>query len=319
MVNIGELEVFVRVVQAGSFSAAARELDLTPSAVSKQIARLEDRLGARLLNRTTRRLNATEVGSAFYERCARILADMAEAEQAVIDLHEAPRGQLRMSLPLSFGRLHIVPLIPDFLASYPEVRIDISFNDRLVDLIEEGMDLAVRVGELTDSSLIARRLAPNRRVVCGSPAYFARAGRPERPSELADHNCLVYTYRASRHDWRFRGPDGGEEAVRVSGNLETNEAEALRAAVLGGVGIGLLPLWLVGHDLRAGRLEEVLPCYHAPDSAIYAVYPAGRHLSPKVRAFVDLLAARFTGRESWCLDDGRRVVPAQIAGTPPTS
>lgn len=317
--NVDELEVFVRVVQAGSFSAAARELDLTPSAVSKQIARLEDRLGARLLNRTTRRLNATEVGSAFYERCARILTDMAEAEQAVIDLHAAPRGLLRMSLPLSFGRLHIVPLIPEFLASYPEVRIDISFNDRLVDLIEDGLDLAVRVGELSDSSLIARRLAPNRRAVCGSPAYFERVGRPERPSDLSDHNCLVYTYRTLRHDWRFRGPGGGEETVRVAGNLETNEAEALRTSVLAGVGIGLLPLWLVGHDLKAGRLEEVLPGYHAPDSAIYAVYPAGRHLSPKVRAFVDLLAARFSGRPSWCLDGDPAVSGAETAGSTPRS
>ena len=317
--NAGELEVFVRVVQAGSFSAAARGLDLTPSAVSKQIARLEDRLGARLLNRTTRRLNATEVGSAFYERCARILADMAEAEQAVIDLHGAPRGLLRISLPLSFGRLHIVPLIPDFLAKYPEVRIDLSFNDRMVDLIEEGMDLAVRVGELSDSSLIARRLAPNRRVVCAVPAYIERAGRPERPADLKDHNCLVYTYRALRHDWRFRGPDGQEETVRVSGNLESNEAEALRASVLGGVGLGLLPLWLIGQDLASGRLLEVLLDYHAPDSAIYAVYPPGRHLSPKVRVFVDLLAAFFTGWEAWCGGDTARGSSNESADTPPTS
>jgi len=319
MINIGELEVFVRVVQAGSFSAAARQLDLTPSAVSKQIARLEDRLGARLLNRTTRRLNATEVGSAFYERCARILADMAEAEQAVIDLHEAPRGLLRMSLPLSFGRLHIVPLIPEFLAAYPEVRIDLSFNDRMVDLIEEGMDLAVRVGELSDSSLIARRLAPNRRVVCGSPSYFEQADRPEQPSDLSSHNCLVYTYRALRHEWRFRGPNGDEEMVRVSGRLESNEAEALRASVLAGVGLGLLPLWLVGHDVKAGRLLEVLPDYHVPDSAIYAVYPAGRHLSPKVRAFVDLLAARFSSRQSWCMNDEEVASNSEIAESATTS
>ena len=295
MDSLNAMEVFVRVVQAGSFSAAARALDLTPSAVSKQIGRLEDRLGARLMNRTTRQLSLTEVGAGYYERASRILADIAEAERAVADLHGAPRGTLRLNLPHFFGRRYVVPLIPDFVAAHPEVRIHVTLNDRFVDLVEEGVDLAVRIGELQDSSLIARRLVANRRVVCGAPDYFARHGRPRVPAELEGHNCLVYTYRASRNDWHFTTPEGGEEVVTVAGNLEANEAEALYSLVLAGFGIGLLPLWLVGPDLEAGRLEQACPGYHGPDSEISVVYPPGRHLSPKVRAFVDFLVERFAG------------------------
>jgi DNA-binding transcriptional LysR family regulator len=300
MDSLSAMELFVQVVQSGSFSAAARSLDLTPSAVSKQISRLEDRLAARLITRTTRQFNLTEEGRAYYERSTRILADVAEAEQAVSQIQGVARGLLRLNLPVAFGRRHVAPLLPAFLAGHPELTIDLTLNDRYVDLVEEGVDLAVRIGELEDSSLIARRLAPNRRVVCGAPAYFENRPRPERPAELEAHNCLVYTYRASRNDWRFHGPGGSDEVVQVAGNLEANNAEALSAALLGGLGLGLLPLWLVGDDLNSGRLVEVLKRYHAPDSAIYAVYPPGRHLSPKVRSFVDFLAARFARREAWC-------------------
>lgn len=300
MDSLNAMEVFVRVVQAGSFSAAARSLDLTPSAVSKQIGRLEDRLAARLINRTTRQLKLTEVGAAFFERSTRILADVAEAEQAVVDLHGAPRGVLRLNVPAAFGHLHIAPLLPEFLALYPEVTVDLSFNDRFIDLVEEGVDVVIRIGELADSSLIARRLAPNRRVVCGTPAYLQAKGAPRVPEDLERHNCLVYTYRASRNDWRFSGPDGEEMVVHVSGNLEANNAEALRVTVLEGLGLALLPLWLVGEDLKAARLVEVLPDYHAPDSSIHAIYPPGRHLSPKVRSFVDFLAEKFAGTSAWC-------------------
>ena len=316
MDNLNAMEVFVRVVQAGSFSAAARALDLTPSAVSKQIGRLEDRLAARLINRTTRQLKLTDVGAAFYERCTRILADIAEAEQAVVDLHGAPRGVLKLNVPGAFGRLHIAPLIPEFLARYPEVTVDLGFNDRFIDLVEEGVDVVIRIGELADSSLIARRLAPNRRVVCGAPSYFQARGLPQVPEDLAQHNCLVYTYRASRNDWRFRGPDDSESVVQVSGNLESNNAEALRATVLQGLGVALLPLWLVGEDLKAGVLVEVLPDYHAPDSSIHAIYPPGRHLSPKVRGLVDFLAEKFSGAGAWCAAERW---PAQADSRPPLS
>jgi DNA-binding transcriptional LysR family regulator len=311
--NLSEMAVFARVVQSGGFSAAARDLNLTPSAVSKQIGRLEDRLGARLLNRTTRRQSLTEVGAAFYQRCSRILADVSEAEQAVIDLQGVPRGTLRVNLPVAFGRLRVMPLIPKFLAANPELRIELTFNDRMVDLVEEGVDLAIRVGELRESSLIARRLAPNRRVVCGAPGYFQRAGTPERPADLRGHACLVYSYRAARNTWRFQGPAGAEEVVQVSGKLDSNDGESLRAAALAGLGIGLLPLWLIGEDLCAGRLVHVMTAYHAPDNAVYAVYPPGRHLSPKVRGFVDLLARHFAGRDPWT--HGRAAEPPVSGGS----
>ncbi len=289
MDNVSEMEVFVRVVQAKSFSEAARSLGLSPSAVSKQIGRLEDRLGARLLNRTTRQLSLTEIGAAFHERAERIVADIAEAERAVSHLHGAPRGLLKVNAPVAFGIDHLAPLLPGFMAGNPEVAVDLSVNDRFVDLVEEGIDIAIRIGELADSSLIARRLAANRRVVCAAPAYLDRRGRPSGTADLKAHNCLVYTYRQQRRDWHFDGPNG-HEIVTVSGDLETNNAQVLRMAALGGLGIVLLPLWLVGQDLTEGRLIEVLPQYHVPDSSIYAVWPAGRHLSPKVRAFVDHIA-----------------------------
>lgn len=303
MNSLSSMDLFVQVVQSGSFSAAARALDLTPSAVSKQISRLEDRLTARLITRTTRQFKLTEEGRAYYERSTRILADVAEAEQAVSQIQGVARGSLRVNLPVAFGRLHVAPLLPAFLADHPKLSIDLTLNDRYVDLVEEGVDVALRIGELKDSSLIARRLAPNRRIVCGAPAYFEGRRLPERPADLEAHNCLVYTYRASRNDWRFLGPDGSDQVVQVTGNLEANNAEALSAALLGGLGLGLLPLWLVGSDLKSGRLMELLKDYHAPDSAIYAVYPPGRHLSPKVRSFVDFLAARFARKEAWCASE----------------
>ncbi|MGO1119467.1 LysR family transcriptional regulator [Rhodovibrionaceae bacterium A322] len=299
MDNISEMEVFVRVVQAKSFSGAARNLGLSPSAVSKQIGRLEDRLGARLLNRTTRQLSLTEVGSAFFQRSERIITDVSEAELAVSHLHGAPRGTLRVNAPVSYGRRHIAPLIPEFLDGHDEVQLDLTVNDRFVDLVEEGVDVAIRIGELADSSLIARKLAPNRRLVCASPDYLAKHGTPKQPTDLADHNCMTYTYRAQRHEWHFDGPSG-HEVVTVNGDMETNNAEVLHAAVLGHHGICLLPLWLAGEDLCAGRLVELMPDYKVPDSAIYAVYPHNRHLSPKVRSFVDFLAEHLDRRtQDW--------------------
>ena len=291
--NFSEMSVFVRVAQEGSFSAAARRLDLTPSAVSKQIGRLEERLGARLFNRTTRQISLTDVGQAFFARADRILGDLAEAERAVTDMAGNPRGLLRVSVPVAFGRMHLAPRLPRFLAANDEVQIDLTLNDRFADLVEEGFDLALRIGELADSSLIARKLAPNRRLVVAASSYLEAHGRPERPPDLLDHNCLTYTYRAQRHDWEFHGPQGREQ-IRVSGNLEANDAGALREAVLAGLGVALLPLWLVGEDIRDGRLEVVLPDYPAPDSAIYAVYAPGRFLSPKVRRFVDFLVEEVT-------------------------
>lgn len=293
MDSLEGLPVFVRTVREGSFSAAARALDLSPSAVSKQISRLEDRLSVRLFNRTTRRLSLTEEGTAFYERASRILADLEDAAAAVSSLRSTPRGRLRVTMPSGFGILHFLPALPDFLARYPELDLDIDVNDRFVDLVEEGFDVALRIGELQDSSLIGRRLSANHRILAAAPHYLQARGAPRRIGELADHNCLVYTYRAQRHDWHLLDETDAEIVVTVSGNVETNNPTILRASALAGVGLVLLPLWLIGPDLKAGRLVQVLPQYHGPDSAIRVVYPPGRHLSARVRCFVDFLVERF--------------------------
>ncbi len=287
------LPVFIRVVREGSFSAAARGLDLTPSAVSKQIGRLEDRLTVRLFNRTTRRLNLTEEGAAFYERASRILADLEDAAESVSSLKAVPRGRLRVTLPTAFGILHLLPALPDYLARYPEVTLEIDLNDRFVNMVEEGFDLALRVGDLEDSSLIGRRLATSRRVLAAAPAYLAGRRVPQRPSDLAEHDCLIYTYRAQRHDWHLVDEKGKECVISVTGKIETNNPMMLREAALSGLGVLLLPLWIIGPDLKAGRLQRILPSHHWPDNAIHAVYPPGRHLSAKVRSFVDFLVERF--------------------------
>jgi len=292
MEDFAGLAVFAQVVEARSFSAAARSLGMSKSAVSKQVARLEDRLGARLLNRTTRRLSLTEVGAAFYERCARIVSELEEAELAVTQLSSEPRGTLKLNAPVTFGQLQIAPAVPELLARHPELRIDMLLSDRVVDLVEEGFDVAIRIGPLPDSTLVARRLAPDRRVVCGTPGYLERHGRPRTPADLEAHNCLGYSFLGAQSEWRFRGPRG-ERAQRVRGNFQANNGEVLRAALLQGLGLALMPTFIVGRDLSAGRLEAVLEEHELPPGGVYAVYPHGRHLSPKVRALVDFLATRF--------------------------
>lgn len=297
MEEFAGLAVFAQVVEARSFSAAARSLGMSKSAVSKRVARLEDRLGARLLNRTTRRLSLTEVGAAFYERCARIVSELEEAELAVTHLSSEPRGTLKLNAPVTFGQLQIAPAVPELLARHPELRIDMLLSDRVVDLVEEGFDVAIRIGTLPDSTLVARRLAPDRRVVCATPGYLERYGRPHTPADLEAHNCLGYSFLGAQSEWRFRGPRG-ERAQRVRGNFQANNGEVLRAALLQGLGLALMPTFIVGRDLAAGRLEAVLEEHELAPGGVYAVYPHGRHLSPKVRAFVDFLADRFT-RAPW--------------------
>lgn len=293
MENLEGLPIFVRAVREGSFSAAARALGLTPSAVSKQIGRLEDQLAVRLFNRTTRRLSLTEEGAAFYERTSRILTDLEDAAAAVSSLRGVARGRLRVTMPIAYGVTHLLPKLPDFLARHPEMTLEIDLNDRIVNMIEEGFDVAVRVGELQDSSLIGRRLAANRRVLAAAPAYLAGRAAPQDPQGLAGHNCLIYTYRAQRHDWHLVDAAGAETVVTIAGSIETNNSMMLRAAALAGLGVVLLPLWIIGPDLKAGRLQRLLPDYHWPDSAIHVVYPPGRHLSARVRAFVDFLVEQF--------------------------
>lgn len=292
------MRLFARVVETGSFSGAARELRLSKSAISKHVRALEDGLGVRLLNRTTRRLSPTEEGRTYYEWCVRIGADVAEAEQAVAQLHGEPRGTLRVNAPMSFGILHLGPALGDFLGLHPALSVDLTLNDRYVDVVEEGFDVAIRIGELTDSSLIARKLAVSRRIVCAAPGYFARHGVPKTPADLRNHNCLTYSYlRAAAREWRLVGPEG-EVSVTVSGTLSANNGDVLRAALVGGVGIGWEPDFIVGEDIRAGRLTSVLEDY-VDEIGVYALYPPGRHQSAKLRVFVDFLADRFGPSPSW--------------------
>jgi DNA-binding transcriptional LysR family regulator len=301
--HLAAMAVFTRVVEERSFTAAARALGLSKSAVSKQVSRLEDRLGVRLLNRTTRRLSLSEAGEAFYERCRRVLAEAEAAEAAVSHLAAAPRGTLRVNAPMSFGLQHVVPALPKFLGRYPEIDVDLALNDRYVDLVEEGYDVGVRIGRLADSSLIARRLARSRRLAVAAPAYLRRRGSPTHPSDLRRHDCLTYAYQAERAgQWRFRGADGAVR-VEVGGRLRANNGDALREAVLAGMGIALLPTFIAGDDLRAGRLVELLPGWREEsEGEVHAVYPAMRNLSPKVRVFVDFLVDRFGDPPYW--DEG---------------
>lgn len=291
-----DLRLFTYVVSTGNFSEAGRALGLAPAVVSKRIARLERALGVRLLQRTTRQVTPTGEGNAFHRHALRVLADLEAAEAAIAVGDMVPRGRLRVTAPASFGRLHIAPLVAPFLERYPEIELDLSLTDGIVDLVEEGLDLAIRIDQPRDSSLIARRLAPNRRVLCAAPAYLERHGRPERPQDLGRHNCLTLHNQVV---WTLESPEG-EERVRVSGNLHTNNAEVLREAVVAGAGIARKSTWDVGHLLRSGELVPVLPG-HAVSShvAIHAMYPSARFLAPRVRAFIEYLGDAFGHPPYW--------------------
>ncbi|MDE0727600.1 MAG: LysR family transcriptional regulator [Alphaproteobacteria bacterium] len=297
MDNLNEMAVFAKVVEHRGFSAAAA-LGVSKSAVSKQVGRLEDRLGARLLNRTTRNLSLTEVGEVFYERCARIVEEARAAADEVGSLAAAPRGRLRVNAPMTFGTLHLGPVIAGFLEVQPEIEVDLVLDDRFIDLVAEGFDVAVRVAALADSSLIVRRLAPSRAVLCAAPSYLERHGRPENPEDLRQHNCFGYLYRDSGTDWALTGAKG-PVTIPLRGNLRANNGEVLRDVALAGAGIVALPSFVVGEALRAGQLVELLPECVPQTHDIYAVYPHRRHLTPKVRAFVDFLVARFGPQPYW--------------------
>jgi len=293
-----EMTVFVTAVDAGNFSAAARVLGLTPSAVSKQISRLESRLGARLLNRSTRRTSLTDVGRDFYERSRLILAEIDEAERAVGHASDEPRGTLRVTASISFVQRQIVPLVPEFVARFPDVRVDMVVSDRVIDMVDEGIDVAVRVSAPADSALIARQLVPDRRVVCAAPEYLAAHGTPTTPEELVAHNALIYSTVYS-DTWRFGG-SSGPTAVRVSSNFAANSGEAIRDLALQGAGIARLATFLVGPDIKAGRLIELLPDWHDPQqNIIHAVYPSRRLVPPSTRAFVDFLVEKLTPVPPW--------------------
>lgn len=280
------IEAFVQVVDQGSFSRAAETLGVSKSHVSRQVSTLETRLDAQLLIRTTRKLTLTEVGSAFYQRCTGLLDGLREAEQAVMELQEKPRGNLRLTTVGGFGEDFVVPAALKFMERYPEVRVHVEFTNRLVDLISEGYDLAIRSGILQDSSLIARRIANRNLMICGSPAYFERYGRPTDINALVNHNCLLGT----QPTWRFR--QGGRNFdLKVDGNWRSNSGRALLRAACDGIGLTQLPHFYVSHAVAAGELESVLDNFRPEDAAFWAVYPHNRHLSAKVRLFINFLVA----------------------------
>ncbi len=295
------LRAFVAVAEAQSFSGAARELRIAKSAVSRQVSDLESDLGARLLHRTTRSLSLTEAGRAYFERATRILADLDDANRAVGDLQAAPRGRLRISAPMSFGFLHLMPALSDFMARFPDVVVDMEMNDRFVDLVNEGFDVAIRIANLPDSSLIARQLAPARRVICASPKYLSAYGAPGSPNDLKTHVCLFNSNLPSAREWRFVSADGGPLPVTVNGRLSVNNGDAIRIAALRGQGLANLPTFIVGADLQSGALATVLDSFVAQDLSISAVYPHSRHLSPTVRALIDFLVDRFGPEPYWDL------------------
>jgi DNA-binding transcriptional LysR family regulator len=301
MKDLTGMAIFARVAEAKSFSVAARRLNLSKSVVSKHVAKLEKSLGARLLNRTTRRLSLTEIGTVFYEHCARIVEEAEEAELAVNHFGSAPRGTIKVNASVEFGTVHVAPALPVFLAKYPEVSIDMTLSDRFVDMAEEGYDVAIRSAWRDEPglNLVARELAPSGRKVCAAPDYFKRHGIPQAPSDLVHHNCLIYTSSGGKGEWwRFVGPEG-EISVPVTGNLRINDNEALWRAVLGGGGIALLPTFLIGEDLQRGALQAALIDYTPLERSVYAVYLPNRHLSPKVRMFIDFLVARFGPQPYW--------------------
>ncbi|OJH38884.1 hypothetical protein BON30_21935 [Cystobacter ferrugineus] len=298
MDQVESMRVFVQVIGSGSFAGAARRLRLSPGMVGKHVRALEDRLGAMLLHRTTRRLRLTEVGERYYRRCTAILADIDDAEREARARQATPRGLVRLSAPVSFGVLHLAAALGDFVAAHPAVTLDIGLTDQFVDLMAEGHDLALRIGQLGDSSLMARRLAPCRMVACASPEYLQRHGAPESPEALARHDCLYYTATAGPGRWRFVRKKR-EHVVQVTGGVIANSMDLLRVLAVSGRGIVLGPTFVLGADLASGRLVPVLDGYELPALTIHAVYPPGRNVPAKVRAVIDFLATRFGPEPSW--------------------
>jgi DNA-binding transcriptional LysR family regulator len=299
MEEVAGMAIFARVVEASSFSAAARRLGLSKAAVSKHVARLERRLGARLLNRTTRRLSLTEVGRAFYEHCARLVSEAEAAELEVSQLRSEPRGLLKVATSVAFGNLHIAPAIAEFLKRYPEVSVQMSMDDSVMDLAKEGYDVAVRMSSDPPPNVVARRLAPVRWVLCASPQYLQKRGTPRTPADLVGHNCLFYSHLEHGNHWHFRSASG-EVNVRITGSFSVHSSLALREVMLSGLGIGSLPTFTVWRDIHEGAATVLLPDYELlGGNAFYAVYLPTRHVVPKVRAFIDFLVERFSPEPYW--------------------
>lgn len=286
------IKSFVRTVETGSFSAVARELETTQPTISKQIAALEEYLDVQLLTRSTRKLHLTEAGEQFYLYCQQILDTVAAAE-ASVGKRQKPTGNLRINCPVSFGQLQIVPRLAAFLSRYQDIKIDLIMSDRFVDLVEEGVDLAIRIGTHPDSSLIGDRIGITRRITVGATSYFRAAGEPRSPQELVHHNCIVYTRLSTGNEWHFQKSNGSTTVVKVQGNLRVDNSVGVREAVLSGLGIAVSPIWLFGDEINSGRLKLILPDYQPTPLPIMAVYRRGRFQPAKVRCFIDFLASEF--------------------------
>lgn len=296
MRSITDMEVFIRTVRCGSLSAAARTMDLTPAAVSYRLDKLEGSLGTRLLHRTTRRLTLTEDGSEYLRQAERMISELEKVEAAVSRRDEVPQGTLKVTMPSSFGRQHIAPVMPKFLKHHPMVRLNLIMSDEMIDIMGQGVDVAIRICELQDSEFIARKLAPDRRVVCASPDYLERHGTPAKPSDLASHNCLVLSQQPY---WTFKGPQGLER-VKVAGNFECNNGEAIREAALSGLGIALKATWDIAGAIKTGRLCTILDDYPiSSDTSVWAIYPSRRNVPAKVTAFIAFMKEHFSSRPHW--------------------
>lgn len=298
MDKLTSIRAFTKVVAHGSYSEAARELRLSRSAVSKHVSDLEQELGVQLLNRTTRSASPTESGQAYYERCLAILADLEEADLTVTRAQAEPRGMLRVNAPMSFGTLHLGRAVADFMERYPELQIQLILSDQLIDPVQEGFDVTLRIADLPSSSLVARKIVPASRVLCAAPRYLERRGTPEHPDDLRAHDCLSYGHLATGNQWKLTGLDG-DHWIPIPWTLCTNNAEVLRDVAVKGRGIALLPTFIAGADLQRGTLRSVLAGYKAPELSLYAIYPPNRHLSVKVRVFIDFLVERFGQRSDW--------------------
>jgi DNA-binding transcriptional LysR family regulator len=292
MDQLNAMRAFVAVAESGHFAQASERLGASRTMASKLVMDLEAHLGQRLLNRTTRRVSLTELGAAYLERCRDILAAIEEAEREITAQASEPVGRLRVTAPMSFGVSHVAPQIAVYTARHPRVSVDLVLNDRLVDLVEEGYDLAIRIGRLADSSLVAKRIGVTRLITCASPAYLAAHGRPKTPADLAQHECLLYSYASAGAVWTFSGV-GGEETVRVGGRVACNNGDAIRAMAIAGLGVVAQPDFIVARHLRSGALEQVLAAYTNSVAGIYAIHPSHRHVPLKLRCFIDQLATAF--------------------------
>lgn len=302
------VKAFVAVADEGGFAKAARKAGAATSSVTRQVDALEEHLGTSLLNRSTRSVTLTPAGEAYYVQAARILSDLEEANRSVSELSGPPRGLLRVSLPVAFARLHVAPIVSEFLKSCPGIELELLMTDSVVNLVEDRIDVAIRIGSLESSSLVARKLAPQRRVVCASPEYLKTHGEPRVPADLTKHNCLTFSYSTGDRTWRFARA-GQDEQVRVRGNLRANHSETLREAALAGLGLLLMPTWLIGADLAEGRLKPVLMDWQAnvgrqtsgmhQGGGVYAVYLPDRRASGKVHAFTEFLSKKFGSPPYW--------------------